>query len=152
VKGGHARGAVFVFAFVLGALACRRPDPVRELLDSLEQAAEDRDADALRARLSDDFQGPEGSGRTEAYGMARRYLAAYESVRLEIYDVTVTRGESGADVHLRADFTGTARRLPGLASVLPPSASYVFDLHVVPVGSAWKVARAQWEEARPASP
>jgi hypothetical protein len=150
VTRGRAVAAVFVLLSV--AVHCGKSDPVRELLTALEAAAEDRDAEALRDRLSDDFQGAEGTGRAEAYAMTKRYLAAYETVRLEIYDVSVTRTEPGADVRFRADFTGTARRLPGLAAVLPPSASYLFDLHVVPAGSRWKVARAQWREAAPSSP
>ena len=150
VKGGRALPAALLLLSV--TVHCGKADPVRELLAALEGAVEDRDAEALRDRLTDDFLGSEGTGRAEAYGMTKRYLAAYETVRLEIYDVSVTRTEPGADVRFRADFTGTARRLPGLAAVLPPSASYVFEIQVVPAGSHWKVSRAQWTVAAPSSP
>ncbi len=137
-----------VLAAALAASACGRPkDPVAALLGDLEAAAEDRSAEGIRDRLTEDFRGADGVDRAGAYAEMRRYFAGYESVRIDVYDVKAVRDDAGADVHLRVDFTGSARRIGGLAAVLPPSASYVFELRAVPSGDAWKVQRAAWTAA-----
>ena len=72
-------------------LSCSRgpADPVRELLQELESAAEARDVDRFGSYLSEGFQGARGLGRTEALATLRRYFAAYESVGLEVYGIEV---------------------------------------------------------------
>jgi hypothetical protein len=136
------------FGLLLGLWACGGPsDPIQALLDRAERAAESRDATALRACLADDFSGPDGLTADAAVDLARRYLAGYETVALDIYDVDAERSPDSARVRLRADFTGEARKIGPLANLLPPGASYRFDLELAPRDGHWRVVRASWEPA-----
>jgi len=131
-------------------LGCRgESDPVRGLLSELEEAAEDRDSERFQKQLADDFRGAGGIDRAEAAATLRRYFAVYESVSLEVYDVKVDRTETSAEVRLRVDFVGSARRIGGLEGFLPPTASYRFDLTLAPRGDRWVVTRADWPSALP---
>src|SRR5258707_12837192 len=115
------RAALVVLALIVGA--CRsQPDPVLALLEALRVGAEDRDAQAIADRLADDFKGNGSVDKAEATATLRRYFAAYESVHLAVYDVTVTRRTGAeADLGVRAEFKGAARHIGGLDGVLPPA-------------------------------
>jgi hypothetical protein len=144
------RCAAIGLAWALLAAGCRGDsDPVQGLLSELEDAAEDRDAERFQQLLSEDFRGAGGLDRAEAAASLRRYFAAYESVGLEVYEVKVDRAEASAEVHLRVDFVGSARRVGGLEGFLPPSASYRFELSLSRRGERWLVTRANWESALP---
>jgi len=132
-------------------LACSRgpSDPVQELLDDLEAAAEDRDVDRFGSRLSEDFQGPRGVGRVEGLATLRRHFAAYESVGLEVYGVEVDREVATAEVRCVVEFAGRARQLGGLQGLLPPAAVYRFELGVAEDDDVWRVGRASWEQVQP---
>jgi hypothetical protein len=146
----------FIFLVVAASgAACRgASDPVLDLVDALRVASENRDAQAIADRLADDFKGNGTVDKAEATATLRRYFAAYESVHLAVYDLTVPRRtDSDADVSFRAEFTGSARRIGGLDGFLPPSAAERFSLHLVRRGSEWKVASAEWKPIEPmASP
>jgi hypothetical protein len=131
--------------------ACSRTptDPVQELLSELESAAEARDADRFGARLSEGFQGPAGLGRADSLALLRRYLAAYETVAIEVYGAETERSDGGARVRLRADFAGETRTLGPLAGLLPPTAFYRFELDVAEERGTWRVRKATWEAVRP---
>ena len=128
---------------------CVKDDPIQALLDDLEAAAEAKSADGILEHLADDFRGQGGIDRVEAMGQLRRYLAAYEKVELEVYDVAIQRAEGSANVAFQVEFTGQALTIGGLGGLLPPGASYRFDLQVVERGGAWKVLRAAWESVAP---
>jgi hypothetical protein len=133
---------------------CRdQPDPVLGLVESLRAAAEDRDAQAIADRLSDDFKGNGSVDKAEAAATLRRYFAAYESVRLAVYDVSVTRRtDTQADVGFRAEFNGAARRIGGLDGFLPRRRSSA-STAPGPPRSDWKVVAADWRPIEPlASP
>jgi hypothetical protein len=147
--------AFLALAALAGGADCRPPrDPVLDLVDTLRQAAEDRDAQGIADRLAEDFKGSGGADKAEATATLRRYFAGYESVHLAVYDVAVRgRTDDEAEVGFRAEFSGSARRALGLDGFLPPSAVYRFDLRVVRKGADWKVASAEWKTAEtPASP
>src|SRR3954467_5749323 len=131
----------------LGATGCGgKSDPVLALVESIRASAEDRDAAAVAAHLAPGFRGPAGADKDEVAATLRRYLAGYETVRGTVYDVTVTRRtEAEADVSLRAEFNGAARRIGGLDGFLPPSAVERFRLHLARTGAEWRVASAEWE-------
>jgi hypothetical protein len=131
---------------------CTRKDPVQALVDDLEAAAEDKSADRFRDLLTDDFEGQGGIGRAEAAAQLRRYFAAYEKVALEVYDVSVRRADGSADVAFRVEFSGEPLRVGGLGGLLPPGASYRFDLHLVDQPRGFKVQRAAWEAMTPPDP
>ena len=140
----------FVAAALLAVLACgARKDPVQVLLDDLVDAAEDKSAERIGERLAEDFRGQNGMGRADAVAAIRRYLAGYEKVDLEVYDVSIQRADGSADVAFRAEFSGRPLSIGGLGGLLPPGALYRFDLHMVDQGGAWKVQRAEWEEEAP---
>jgi hypothetical protein len=145
-------------ALVLGlcvaavASACGgKKDPVPALIDDLVDAAEHKSAERIGQRLADDFRGQNGMGRADAVATIRRYLAGYEKVDLEVYDVSIQRADGAADVSFRAEFSGRALSIGGLGGLLPPEAMYRFDLHVVDAGGTWKVQTAAWEEVAPPS-
>ena len=138
-----------IFALALGG--CRsQADPALALVEALRTSAEDRDAQAIADQLSDDFKGNGSVDKAEATATLRRYFAAYESVRLAVYDVTVTRRtETEVDLGFRAEFNGAARRIGGLDGFLPPSAVERFDLRLARRGSDWKVIAADWRPIEP---
>jgi hypothetical protein len=142
--------AAALVASAAGVTGCgARKDPVQALVDDLEAAAEDKSADGIRERLADDFRGQGGIDRAEAVSMIRRYLAGYEKVDLEVYDLSVQRGDGSADVTFRVEFSGHPLSIGGLGGLLPPGAAYRFDLHVAERAGAWKVERAAWEAVAP---
>jgi hypothetical protein len=126
-------------------------DPVQALIDDLVEAGEDKSAERIGERLADDFRGQNGMGRADAVATVRRYLAGYEKVDLEVYDVKVQRADGAADVSFRAEFSGRALSIGGLGGLLPPEALYRFDLRVAEEGGTWKVKTAAWEEVAPPS-
>ena len=130
-------------------LACHRSgDPVQDCLDSLTRAASHRDADALFARVTGDFQAGDGSSRADAQDLARRYFAAYENLDVTLSDVAIERSENAARVRFRAQLSGRPRKIGGLEGLFPRSSTYDFDVRLVPDGGQWKVAWAQWKETR----
>jgi hypothetical protein len=133
---------------VLLAGGCARatPDPVRALLAELESAAEARDADRFRARLSDGFTGQDGLAKADVHAELRRYFAAYESIAIDLYQVEPERQDGAARIRLKVAFSGQARRAFGLEGLLPPSALYAFDLEARDEAGTWRVTRAQWEK------
>jgi hypothetical protein len=141
-----------VLVALCAALACSRgpSDPVGELLNELEAAAEEKDADRFGARVSEGFEGPRGLGRAEALATLRRYFAAYESVSLEVYGVEVERDAARAGVSCVVEFAGRARALGGLQGLLPPSAVYRFEMRLVEEeDGVWRVTRASWKQVPP---
>jgi hypothetical protein len=157
--GGSRTGALFTAAallaaaVVVGQVGCGAgKDPVQALVDDLEAAAEDKSADRFRDLLTDDFKGQGGISRAKAAAQLRRYFAAYEKVALEVYDLSVQRADGSADVAFRVEFSGEPLRIGGLAGLLPPGASYRFDLHLVQQPRGFKVQRAAWEAMAPPDP
>jgi hypothetical protein len=136
---------------VAAVVACSRgpSDPVQELLEELEAAAEARDADRFGARLSESFREARGGGRADSLATLRRYFAAYESVGLEVYGVEVDRDATTAEVRCVVEFAGRARQLGGLQGLLPPAAVYRFELGVAEEDGGWRVRRAAWEHVPP---
>ena len=122
---------------------------VRTLIDDLRAGAEDRDTGAVVLRLTEDFRGTGNLSRGDAVATLKQYFAAYEKLRVNVYDVAITpKSTREADVTCRVELTGTAKRIGALAALLPPSAVYRFDLHVVrPWGPDWMVQSAEWQSA-----
>lgn len=135
------------------ASACGGPkDPVQALLNALEKAAEDRDAEDFGAHLSPAFKGAEGFDRAGTIAALRRYFAAYESVALEVYGVEAVRTNGGAHVKCVVEFSGRGRALAGLQGLMPPEATYRFDLQLADEGGTWRVTAAEWTPVTPDAP
>ena len=142
---------IILIAIVGCLAACRSPkDPILALLDDLKKAAESRDAGAVVAKLTEDFQGGPGTRRADVRPMLERYFLAYEKVNIEIYQVEVERSETTATLRFRADFNGRPRAIGSLAGWLPPSAMFRFELGLRQTKAGWQVAQAEWEEVPPA--
>ena len=130
--------------------ACRGPrDPILALLDELKKAAESRDAGAIAARLTEDFQGEHEVRSAEVRSMLERYFLAYQKVHVDVYDVEVERGQAEAKLRFRADFNGRPLQIGSLGGFLPPSAMLRFELGLRRTPAGWRVARADWEEVAP---
>jgi hypothetical protein len=143
------RRCVALAAAVLAG-ACSEKDPVRALLEELEEAAEARDADRFGERLSvAATAGPSALPKAEALALLRRYFAGYDSVALTVYGVEVERAGGTARVRCVVEFTGNVRKLGGLEGLLPPEAVYRFDLQAADEDGTWRVRSVQWEEVQP---
>ena len=141
--------SALLLSAALTAASCSKPsgDPIRALVDEVAAAAEDRDADAVAARLSDAFQGQQALAKADIVAALRRYFAAYESIDLEVFDVLPETADGVTRVRTRVGFTGTAQKAFGLQGLLPPSAVYTFDFDARDEGGVWRVTRASWELA-----
>ena len=137
-----------LFPAALSPIACRREsDPVRRTLDRIAAAAHDRDAGDIAKNLSAAYRDESGQGRAEAQGTLARLFAAYESVDVEISNVTVERAEAAARARFHATFSGKPRRLGGLDGLFPSRAAYDFEMRLVPEDGDWKIVWASWSQA-----
>jgi hypothetical protein len=151
--GWRPRAAVLAAALAaLGAACSREVDPVQAMLDELEQAAEERDAERFGRRLSGQFTGgPEAIPKAEAIALLRRYFSAYESVALTVYAVEQERSGDTGRIRCVVEFAGDARKLRGLEGLLPPEAAYRFELDAADEQGTWRVRAANWRAAEPAA-
>jgi hypothetical protein len=146
-----AAAKLLVAALMAGGLAaCGGPprDPVERLLHDLSSAAEGRDAAAVGERLAEAFRGEGGMTKDEAVATVRKYLAAYDRVGVQIFDV---QRPDAARLTFRVDFTGKPKEIGGLAGFLPSAAVYEFDLELAGRGDDLKVAKAAWRPWSPAA-
>lgn len=143
------RALALLTLLVASASACReKGDPVRQTLDRLVAAAEDRDAGDFVESLAPDFRAADGTGRADAEATVRRYFAAYESLDVRISDVSIERAAGAARVRFRADLSGKPRSIGGLEGLLPAKSAYRFDLRLSPAEAGrWLVSWASWENA-----
>ena len=130
-----------VVVFSLVACGGTPRDPVERLIDDISKAAENRDATAVGERLSEDFQGEGGMAKAETIATVRQYLAGYDSVNVDVFDLQ--RGEAGR-VKCRVEFAGKPKEIGGLAALLPATAVYAFELEFASEGKALKIRRASW--------
>lgn len=128
--------------------ACGAPprDPVERLLHDISSAAEDRDAAAVGERLAEDFVGEGGVRKVETVAMVRRYVAGYDRIDVEVFDL---QQAEGGRVTFRADFTGKPKDVGGLAGLLPGTAVYEFELELAGEGDELKVRHGAWRPWTP---
>ena len=81
-------------ALCLGWACSGEQDPIQALLDEVEEAVEERSAEAVGVHLAQGFQGSRGIQREEALSTLRRYLAGYQSVSVELYQIQIERAET----------------------------------------------------------
>jgi hypothetical protein len=122
------------------------------MVRALARAANHRDAPAIVAALSPDFEGSLGMGRSEVDGELRRLFAAYASIDLSVSGIETQPYPDFTLARFRVEFRGAVRRIGGLEGILPPSARYRFELRLVPEGRGFRVASARWEEIGPGTP
>jgi hypothetical protein len=145
--------AVAMLVLTLALAACGgETDPVRSLVAHAESAVEARDAEAVAGLVTQSFRGPGGMGRVELLSTLRRYFAAYASIEIVVYDLSVERGENGAHVSFVAELSGDARRIGALRGLLPPEAVYRLDLDLADEDGELRIAQAAWEAIQPPGP
>jgi len=141
-----ARNRCFLLALLAIVAGCRKEtDPIRLLLNELEEAAEARDAEAVLKRLAPDFHGQNGLARADAGAELRRYFFGYEKIDLTFSDVVVEPAGNTARVRLRIDFSGKPKDVGGLQGLLPAISAYRFALDLKSSGEVWLVGGATWE-------
>jgi hypothetical protein len=145
VRGWNGRFVGLGLALLAVVVGCRKEtDPIRLLLNELEEAAEARDAEAVLKRLAPDFRGQNGLSRSDAGAELRRYFFGYEKIDVTFSDVLVEPDGNTARVRLRVDFSGKPKDIGGLEGLLPALSAYRFALDLKR-GDDWLVGGATWE-------
>ena len=128
---------------LLLACACETKDPVKATIEDAVAAAEDRDVDGVMAHLSATYP-----GRAEVEQSLRQYFFGYRTIDISIDKLDISQGNTTAGAALLVKFLGVPKKIGGLDSILPSSATYRFDLQLAKEGSEWKITSAEWV-ARP---
>ena len=149
-----ARPAAWVCLLGMAVAACGAPpDPVRQLVEDVAAAAEDRDAESVLSRLAPSFRGTGGLDRAAVGAELRRYFALYSGLDVTLSDVEVEPEEEGARARFRADLSGRPKDLPGMEGLLPRASAFRFDVLAVPAADGWTIVSAEWERVElPAEP
>ena len=147
------RALVLALSLALAGLAaCSSEDPVMVLLADLEEALEDQDGDAVAELLTDDFQGTDGTDKATVVGTLKRYLAAYQSLDVDISNVETNRRSDSARVKFRAKASGIPRNLGGIGDMFPRSIGYDIDLTLRNESGTWRISQATWADVEAAQP
>ncbi len=133
-------------AFVLVAfmIACSSKDPLSLLIEDLEEAAENRDVDIFEKRLASSFAANDEISREQALAQLRRYFLAYKQITVDVTNVEPSK--TGNLVSFKVSFSGTVNEAFKLQNLLPSTASYQFNLHLVQEEGTLKIQRAFWNE------
>lgn len=135
---------VAVLWTLAAGVACSRPTPLQQMLDGLEDAVEDRSAEAVAEYLAADLQAQNGMSRPMALAELKRYFFAYQSLDVSFSEVQ-PEGEPPSKVSVRVDMSGKAKQIGGLAGMLPELAAYRFDLDLASKDGRLLVSGARWE-------
>lgn len=128
---------------------CAARDPVRDLIDGVAEAADDRDAAALADLLADDFLGGDGSDKASVVATARQAFGAYRALDVSVEDLDVNRRGDSARATFRVTLMGAPREIGGVGDLVPKRATYDFDVSARSVDGSWKIATASWSEVAP---
>ena len=121
-------------------------DEIRSVVAAAEQAAEARDAFALRALVADDYRDDRGQGAEDIRRYVHGYLLAHQSVHL------LVRIE---DIELKATDLARLRATVAMVGQEAEAASawdlaadvYEFDVTLAEEDGEWRVTRADWRPA-----
>lgn len=134
-----------VVAFSLCALllvACARAPSERALRDAIERlqlAVDERDAGALNATLAEDFVGPDGLDRDGARRLAMVQFMRHDQVGIRTGPLAIRILDDHATVTFEVVVTG------GSTALLPDSAqSYGIESGWRFEDGAWKLTSLQW--------
>ena len=135
---------VAVLLLLASLVACSSKDPLDLLLEDLEEAAENRDVDAFEKRLASSFTAHDDITREQALAQLRRYFLAYKQITVDV--TNVERSKTGKLVSFQVSFSGSVNEAFKLQNLLPSTATYKFNLHLVQEEGTLKVQRAFWNE------
>lgn len=136
-----------LLAVVLGMGACSSPPTdevaVRERLEDLAEAVEDRSASGIAGFLAEDFTGPSGMNRELAEAYAHTMLSRYSELGVTWTVNSLEIQQDRARVQLNAVLTGKAM-VPGFEG---RGRLMAIDLGWRKTGSEWLLVNAQWRSA-----
>lgn len=125
-------------------VACKKGDPIANVIHDIEKAADDRDASAIVEKLAANYADDNG-GRNEVEQNLKRYFFAYKSIDVSISDLQTWQSGPTGQARFVANFSGTAKEIGGLDQLMPSSAKYKFDVWLAKEGGDWKITNAKWE-------
>lgn len=137
---------VFIVLVLFALAACHRGDPVKQLIDNVEKAAEDRNAEKVVSYLSPRFEG-NGMARDEMTQMLKQYFFGYRSIEITISDLKIDETKTTADATMHVRFIGVPKEIGGLADILPKSGQYDIAVAMQKEDDGWKVREARWNES-----
>jgi len=120
-------------------------DGIRALVAAAEEAAEARDASALKDLVADDYQDPSGRSASDIRSYVHGWLIAHQSVHL------ITRVDSieleGTEQARLAVTVGLLGREAASDSAWDLAGDvWRFDLRLARDGDDWRVIRAGWQQ------
>lgn len=130
-----SRAVVWMMACILLLAGCARTPPeerLRETLNGLQAAIEERNVSALDEMLAEDFIGPGGLDRSGARRMAQAMFLRYR-------DVGVGLGPLDVQVHAQHAKVSFTAALTGGAGMLPDSGQ-MYD-----VETGWRLEDGEWQ-------
>ena len=131
---------------LLGLSACGpSKDPVRALLDEAEEAAEDRDAQAVADLLAPDLAAG-GMDKAALAGTLRQYFAAYQALDVSLSDIKSVQRAGSARVTFTARLTGVPQTFGGVGDLVPKNAAYDFELVLREAPDGWLISQISWQE------
>ena len=139
---------------VLWLAGCSEPETpearLRALIESAEQAAENREGRLLRGYIADSYRDPDGRDRRTVDGILRLVLLRHESIHLLTRISEIGFPEDGR-AHAVVYVAMAGRPIAGPAQLAALRASlYRFELGFVDEDGEWRVASAAWRRAEPA--
>jgi hypothetical protein len=151
-RGRMSRPAALLacIALVLVLPGCGREaspeEEIRAVVGEAEQAAEARDAFALRALVADDYRDARGNGAEDVRRYVHGYLLAHQSVHLlvRIDDIAFPATDLA---RLRATVGMAGREAAGASAWDLAADVYEFDVTLARADGGWKVIRADWGPA-----
>ena len=145
-----SRPALAALLLAAGLAACGNgpspEDEIRAVVAAAEQAAEARDAFALRALVADDYRDDRGQGAEEIRRIVHGYLVAHQSVRLlvRIEEIELPATDLA---RLRATVAMVGKDTDAASAWDLAADVYEFDVTLAREDGEWRVTRADWRPA-----
>jgi ketosteroid isomerase-like protein len=123
--------------------ACSRTPPeqaLRQTIAGMQEAAERRDAAALKDTLAEDFIGPGGLDRQGLVRMAQAVYLQHQDIDAKLGPLEVEVRGQAATVRFTAALTGGEGLLPDSAQVYDVNTEWRLQ------DDEWQLVRANWKE------
>jgi hypothetical protein len=138
------RIAILLAGLVIGVAGCHHtPDEtlIRQSLDAAVQAAEEADASALTARLTDDFDGNSGAmSRQDITGLLRMARLRGETLHAVLGPVDVEKRSDRYVTDFTVTLTSGGKIFPSQLGVYKVEAAWRKD------GDEWRCYEATWTQ------
>jgi hypothetical protein len=136
----------YIAASVL-LIACSGPpagpeEALRQWVDDMEYAAEDKDRSAMLDKISEAYADARGNKRKDVGDKLLIYFLRQQSVAfVSTIDEIIISGDTAAEMTLTVAMAGTNEGTFGLSAD-----AYNFELELENVGSEWLLIGAKWGE------